>query len=67
MNTPKPTVGCSIPMLPIFTVFLILKLAGAVTWSWWLVTAPLWFVPALFLGLALVVGSLGLLLAILEK
>ena len=23
-------------------VFVILKLTGAVTWSWWLVTLPMW-------------------------
>lgn len=25
-----------------FIVFLILKLTGNITWSWWWVTAPLW-------------------------
>lgn len=28
-------------------VFIILKLAGLVSWSWWIVLVPLWF--ALFL------------------
>jgi hypothetical protein len=23
-------------------VFIVLKLVGVITWSWWLVTAPLW-------------------------
>ena len=27
-------------------VFLVLKLAGLVSWSWWWVTAPMWFIPA---------------------
>ena len=26
----------------LFIVFLILKLTGTITWSWWWVTAPLW-------------------------
>lgn len=26
----------------LFIVFLILKLTGEITWSWWWVTAPLW-------------------------
>jgi len=26
----------------IFIVFLVLKLTGVITWSWWWVTAPLW-------------------------
>ena len=25
-----------------FIVFLVLKLTGHITWSWWWVTAPLW-------------------------
>lgn len=26
----------------LFLVFLVLKLMGTITWSWWWVTAPLW-------------------------
>jgi hypothetical protein len=32
----------------LFIVFLTLKLVGAITWSWWWVTAPLW-IPLLIL------------------
>jgi len=35
----------------VFLIFLTLKLTGHITWSWWWVTAPLWAVPALLLGL----------------
>lgn len=31
----------------LFVVFLVLKLAGLIAWSWWWVTAPLW-IPAAF-------------------
>lgn len=44
----------------IFTLFLALttlKVAGYITWSWWWITAPLWFVPALGI-LFLLVGCL---------
>ena len=34
----------------LFIVFLVLKLCGTITWSWWWVTAPLW-IPA---GLVLI-------------
>lgn len=34
----------------LFIVFLVLKLCGTITWSWWWVTAPIW-IPA---GLALI-------------
>lgn len=39
----------------LFIVFLILKLCGVITWSWWWVTAPLWMPVALFVGVCLVV------------
>ena len=35
----------------LFIVFLVLKLCGTITWSWWWVTAPLW-IPA---GLGLII------------
>ena len=34
----------------LFIIFLILKLTGTVAWSWWMVTLPLWIVPAAILG-----------------
>lgn len=39
-----------------FWVFLGLQLSGAIHWSWWAVTAPLWFVGlgfAIYLALAI--------------
>lgn len=29
--------------------FIMLKLTGIITWSWWLVTSPLWIGTILFL------------------
>lgn len=49
----------------LFIVFLVLKLTGYITWSWWWVTAPLWVGPALFFGIfaiALCLGLAGLIL-----
>lgn len=41
----------------LFLIFLTLKLLGAIAWSWWWVTAPLWIGLALlllfFVGVAL--------------
>lgn len=34
-----------------FLVFLTLKLTGHINWSWWLVTAPLWALTALYVAL----------------
>lgn len=28
--------------------FILLKLTGVITWSWWLVTSPLWIGTAIF-------------------
>lgn len=45
----------------LFCIFLVLKLCGIITWSWWWVTAPLWLGYALifllFIISAFFVGS----------
>lgn len=33
----------------LFLIFLVLKLVGVITWSWWWVTSPLWIPVALIL------------------
>ncbi len=32
----------TIPLYPLFFIFLILKLCHVIDWSWWWVTSPLW-------------------------
>ena len=57
-------------LIALFIVLLVLKLTGYITWSWWLVTAPLWLVPALFfviIVIALCLGLVGLILYWLYK
>lgn len=46
----------------LFLIFLVLKLIGVITWSWWWVTAPLWIPFALVIGIIL--GALGIMLII---
>ena len=41
----------------LFIVFLVLKLCGTITWSWWWVTAPLWGGIALWI-VGVVIGIL---------
>lgn len=48
----------------LFIVFLVLKLTGAIAWSWWWVTAPLWAPAALIL---LILGIMFLVAYILDK
>ena len=39
----------------VFAIFLVLKLCGVITWSWWWVFAPLWIPIALGVGIWLIV------------
>lgn len=39
--------GVSKTLVLMFLVMFTFKLAGVVTFGWWVVTAPLWVVPAL--------------------
>ena len=34
----------------LFILFLIFKLAGAIDWSWWFVTLPLWIMLAVIIN-----------------
>ena len=57
-------------LIALFIVLLVLKLTGYISWSWWLVTAPLWLVLALFfviIVIALCLGLVGLILYGLYK
>ena len=40
----------------LFLIFMTLKLAGFIDWSWWWVTSPLW-IPLLFM---VAIGGLGI-------
>ena len=47
-------------------VFIGLKLTGHITWSWWLVTAPLWGGVVLFISILLLFALIGGLAAVLK-
>lgn len=45
----------------LFLIFLVLKLCGIISWSWWWVTAPLWgglaiVLACIFIGLIILGG-----------
>lgn len=46
-------------------IFLVLKLTGEISWSWWLVTAPFWiaFAPLTVLLLMLIAAGIFLITA----
>ena len=43
-------------------IFIILKVAGVVSWSWWLVLLPSLFYFLAMLGVMLVVGAVALVM-----
>jgi hypothetical protein len=45
----------------LFLIFLVLKLLGKITWSWWWVTCPLWAPWGVAL---LVIGVVCLMIAV---
>lgn len=52
----------SIGFLGLLTIaFIVLKLIGAISWSWWWVISPLW-IPTVIGVLVLVLGFLGVLM-----
>lgn len=48
-------------------LFVGLKLAGIITWSWWYVTLPFWGGAALVLGILLIVFIGALIVAAVSK
>ncbi len=52
-NTSKSSGGVGVSDL-LGVAFVVLKLTGYITWSWWWVTLPFWGGVALVLALALV-------------
>ncbi|ORA23422.1 hypothetical protein [Mycobacterium aquaticum] len=55
-NTKSNSNGIGIGTI-LFVVFLVLKLTGVITWSWWWVTAPLW-APAVVIVVMLGLSAL---------
>lgn len=49
----------SIPLLPIFVVLTILKLAGVISWSWFWISAIIWM-PVAFVLFMMMVGALAI-------
>jgi hypothetical protein len=45
--------------------FVVLKLTGFISWSWWWVVAPIWAPLAIVIAILLVVGIVKLIQAIL--
>ena len=42
----------------LFIAFLVLKLTGVISWSWWWVTAPLWIPFGIGVAILLIVAPI---------
>jgi len=51
----------------LFLVFLVLKLTGNITWSWWWVTSPLWMPVAFVLAIVIVAVIVLFIKEIIER
>ena len=51
----------------LFLLFLALKLTGAISWSWWWITCPLWGPLALVLAFLLVFVLAKLAVALVQE
>lgn len=49
--------GIGVPGL-LGIVFIVLKLCGVISWSWWWVLAPFWIPFVLFFGLLIIIIAL---------
>ena len=52
------TIRLSSPLWLLTLLFVALKLTGAISWSWWWVTVPIWGLPAFLLAAFAVVASI---------
>lgn len=59
MAKESTSTGVNVPTV-VFIVFLILKLVGVISWSWWWVTSPLWICAGLWV-IVLLMGALTVL------
>lgn len=63
LKTPKRVGFCSLLTI----VFVIFKLLGKITWSWWWVFAPLWILATIY-GVILIIIGIGIVfIYIIEK
>ena len=42
-------------------VFIVLKLIGKITWSWWWVLSPIWITAIIVVAILLIIGGIALI------
>lgn len=54
------------PLVEILTIiFVVAKLVGTITWSWWWVLSPLWLPWVLIGGILLLAGTIVVVMAMI--
>lgn len=54
-----------ISFLGVLTIaFIVLKLCGVISWSWWWVLSPIWIPLAFTVGIWIILAILGIIFAI---
>lgn len=54
-----------ISFLGVLTIaFIVLKLCGVISWSWWWVLSPIWIPLAFSVGIWIILAILGIIFAI---
>jgi len=48
-------------------VFVVFKILGNITWSWWWVFSPIWLPTLLILAILLVIGIIAIIVALCER
>ena len=67
LNIPLTPRLMSLPSIAFLSLFVgkLTGIGAVATWSWWWVTLPLWFIPALMFSLPVVGGTIYLILLLL--
>ena len=58
--TMKTNIECDLATI-LLVVFVVLKLTGVITWSWWWVLAPLWIPVCVVLVLFVIIAPFALI------
>lgn len=67
MNNKTVSVSAGVSGVELLAIaFVVLKLCGVMTWSWWWVLAPLWALPALLLAALAFAAIVGLIRRIFD-
>ena len=66
-NRTMVSYSCGSGFTGLLTVaFIVLKLCGVISWSWWWVLSPIWISTVLVLGVLIIIGIIFLIICLYE-